>query len=213
MTRRTYQQYCPLAAALETVGERWSLLIVRELLGGPKRYTDLRVGLTGVSPTLLAARLDELERAGVIEKRDLPPPAARTVYALTDEGRGLARAIAELTRWGMRRLPEPSAPHQPRPTMTARAALLAYAKPLPAADEQATYEVSIDDQTFTFVFAKGAIELRDGPPPSAPDLHVAATAADLIRLRQGARSAQKTIRYQPRDRSRIKQFENAFGLG
>jgi DNA-binding HxlR family transcriptional regulator len=212
MTKRTYQQYCPLALALETVGERWSLLIVRELLGGPKRYTDLREGLGAVSPTLLAARLGELEEAGVVEKQDLPPPAARTVYALTEEGRGLAPVLAGLTRWGMRRLPEPGGLRQPRPVMTARTALLAYARPFPAADGETTYEVRVDDQPFTFVFAGGAIELRDGPPLARPDLRATATAADLIRLRQGTLSPRKAIRYQPRDRSRITRFEEAFGL-
>jgi hypothetical protein len=160
----------------------------------------------------LAARLGELEEAGVIEKRDLPPPAARTVYALTDDGRSHAPALAELTRWGMRRLPEPGIARQPRPVMTARAALLAYAKPFPATHDETTYEVRIDDQPFTFVFVEGAVGLHDGPPSSGADLTVTVTAADLIRVRQGTLSPHKAIRYQPRDRSRIKRFEEAFEL-
>lgn len=212
MIRRTYQQYCPLATALEAVGERWSLLIVRELLGGPKRYTDLREGLGGVSPTLLADRLVELETAGVVEKLELAPPAARTVYGLTDEGNRLAPIVAELTRWGMSRLGAPSTVQQPRSSMAARAALLAYAKPLPATEDETTYEVRIDDESFSFVFAEGSVELQEGPPSSGSDLTATATAADLIRIRQGTCSARKAFRYHPRNRSLIKQFEHAFGL-
>lgn len=212
MTSRTYQQYCPLATALEAVGERWSLLIVRELLGGPKRYTDLREGLGGVSPTLLADRLVELEAAGVVQKLALAPPVARTVYGLTDEGQRLAPIVAELTRWGMSRLAAPSTAYPPRSSMAARAALLAYAKPFPATEDETTYEIRIDDESFSFVFAEGSVELHEGPPSSAPDLTATATAADLIRIRQGTCSARKAFRYHRRNRSLIKQFEHAFGL-
>src|SRR5207248_602241 len=88
---RSYQQYCPAARALDVVGERWTLLVVRELLVGPKRYTDLQDGLPGIGPGVLAARLRTLEEAGLVEKRRLAPPAASTVYSLTERGEGLAR--------------------------------------------------------------------------------------------------------------------------
>jgi DNA-binding HxlR family transcriptional regulator len=101
MTRRTFDEYCPIARALEVVGERWSLLIVRELLLGPKRYTDLRQALPRMWTNLLADRLRHLERAGVIEQVDLPPPAARTVYQLTERGRGLEPVVLGLGRWGI----------------------------------------------------------------------------------------------------------------
>ncbi len=83
-----YDQYCPMAHALSLVGERWSLLIVRELLRGPKRYTDLAGGLPGIGTNILASRLKDLEEGGIVEKRKLPPPAASTVYELTEYGRG-----------------------------------------------------------------------------------------------------------------------------
>src|SRR5688572_21248336 len=87
---KSYGQWCAVAKALDLVGERWSLLIVRELLDGAKRYTDLQDGIPGISTDVLAARLKDLEEGGVLERRTLPPPAASKVYALTERGRGLA---------------------------------------------------------------------------------------------------------------------------
>ncbi len=104
---KSYDQYCPVAHALGIVGERWSLLVVRELLDGPKRYTDLAAGLPKIGTNILSARLKDLEGAGVIEKRKLPPPAASTVYELTPYGRDLRPVIHELARWGVRSLGPP----------------------------------------------------------------------------------------------------------
>jgi DNA-binding HxlR family transcriptional regulator len=101
---RTYAQYCALAKALDVAGERWSLLVVRELLAGPKRYTDLLAGLPGISTDMLAARLRNLEAAQIVRRRTIPPPAASTVYELTDDGRDLERAVVEFARWGLRLL-------------------------------------------------------------------------------------------------------------
>src|SRR5215216_6317563 len=106
MTRK-FDQYCPMAHALSLVGERWSLLIVRELLHGPKRYTDLTNGLPGIGTNILASRLRDLEEIGVVRKRRLPPPAASTVYELTEYGRGLDEALYALARWGARSLGPP----------------------------------------------------------------------------------------------------------
>src|SRR6266571_937159 len=86
---KRYDQYCPIAHALELVGERWALLIVRELLHGPKRYTDLAAHLPGIGTNILASRLKDLEGCGVVAKRRLPPPAASQVYELTPYGAGL----------------------------------------------------------------------------------------------------------------------------
>lgn len=104
---RKFDQYCPVAHALALVGERWALLIVRELLHGPKRYTDLANGLPGIGTNILAARLRDLEGCGVIAKRTLPPPAASTVYELTEYGAGLREAVYALARWGARSLGPP----------------------------------------------------------------------------------------------------------
>ena len=104
MAPRSYGQYCGIAKALDLVGERWALLVVRELLEGPKRYTDLLDGLPGIATDVLATRLRALEDAGVVARRTLPPPAASKVYELTDLGRGLGPAVGELSRWGMQLL-------------------------------------------------------------------------------------------------------------
>jgi DNA-binding HxlR family transcriptional regulator len=103
-----YDQYCPMAHALSLVGERWSLLIVRDLLRGPQRYTDLAQGLPGIGTNILASRLKELEGAGIVEKKRLPPPFASTVYELTEFGRGLEEPLYALARWGARSLGPPS---------------------------------------------------------------------------------------------------------
>ena len=99
---KPYDQYCPVAHALDLVGERWSLLLVRELQHGPLRYSDLHERLARCSTNVLATRLKELEAGGVITRRRLPPPAASTVYELTEAGESLAPVIAALARWGLR---------------------------------------------------------------------------------------------------------------
>lgn len=100
--RARYHQFCALARALELLGERWTLLIVRELLLGPKRFTDLRERLNGVSPSVLTGRLGRAEDLGLIRRSVLPPPAASTVYELTEAGAALRPAVFELIRWGGR---------------------------------------------------------------------------------------------------------------
>jgi DNA-binding HxlR family transcriptional regulator len=105
---KRYEQYCPMAHALDLVGDRWALLVVRELMHGPKRYTDLVEHLHGIGTNILAARLRDLERNGVVERRTLPPPAASKVYDLTDYGRELKPAMRELAVWGARSLGPPT---------------------------------------------------------------------------------------------------------
>lgn len=107
--RKSYEQYCPLAHSLDLIGDRWALLVVRELMHGPKRYTDLVDHLPGIGTNILASRLRDLEAAGVVAKRRLPPPAASRVYELTEYGRGLRRALRELALWGARSLGPPTA--------------------------------------------------------------------------------------------------------
>jgi DNA-binding HxlR family transcriptional regulator len=106
MATRSYGQFCSVAAALDAVGDRWSMLVVRELLAGPRRYTDLQAGLPGIATDMLASRLRGLESAGVVRRRELPAPASSKVYELTDDGRDLEPVLVELSRWGLRRLPE-----------------------------------------------------------------------------------------------------------
>jgi len=100
--KRTYQQHCGLARALDVVGERWTLLIVRELLLGPRRYGDLLDTLEGITTNLLAKRLKEMTETGLLEKRHAEPPVAGELYTLTEAGAALEPAIMELGRWGGR---------------------------------------------------------------------------------------------------------------
>ena len=100
MTTRSYEQYCAIAKALDLIGERWTLLIARELLDGPKRYTDLQAGIPGIATDMLAARLKSLEEAELVERRTLPPPAASAVYELTPHGRKLESTLRELAIFG-----------------------------------------------------------------------------------------------------------------
>ena len=104
---KRYDQYCPIACTLSLVGERWTLLVVRELMGGPKRYTDLAAHLPGIGTNILADRLKELEANGLVEKKRLPPPAASTVYELTAAARGLRPVLHELARFGARLMGPP----------------------------------------------------------------------------------------------------------
>jgi DNA-binding HxlR family transcriptional regulator len=105
---KRYEQYCPMAHALDLVGDRWALLVIRELMHGPKRYTDLVDHLPGIGTNILAARLRDLERNGVVTRRTLPPPAASKVYDLTDYGRELRPAMHQLALWGARSLGPPT---------------------------------------------------------------------------------------------------------
>jgi DNA-binding HxlR family transcriptional regulator len=106
---KSYEQYCPIAHALDLVGERWSLLVVRELLHeGPLRYSDLHARLDGCGTNILAARLKALEQGGVVRRRRLDPPAASWVYELTEYGQGLREVLHVLAHWGARSLRPPA---------------------------------------------------------------------------------------------------------
>ncbi|MFF3627393.1 winged helix-turn-helix transcriptional regulator [Streptomyces sp. NPDC002164] len=104
--RRSYDQFCAAARSLDSVGDRWTLLIVRELLAGPRRYTDLHADLPGVSTDVLASRLKDMEQNGLATRRRLPPPAAASVYELTERGRGLLPVLSALAEWGAPALDE-----------------------------------------------------------------------------------------------------------
>ena len=117
MPARSYGHYCPVAKTLELVGERWTLLIVRELLVGPQRFTDLHAALGGIPRNLLADRLRDLEAHDIITRAELPPPAARSVYELTEAGRALLPVIGALAQWGLTHLPPPEPGEVVSPTL------------------------------------------------------------------------------------------------
>jgi DNA-binding HxlR family transcriptional regulator len=159
-TRRTYGDRCGVARALDVVGERWALLVVRELLLGPKRFTDLRAGLPHVSPDVLAQRLRELERAGVLRRRTLAPPAGSRVYELTERGLELEPVILALGRWGSG-APFPPGDAQLGPD-SAVIALMAVFDPGAADGLSASYELSLGEDRFRARIADGRIEFARG---------------------------------------------------
>jgi DNA-binding HxlR family transcriptional regulator len=165
MSKR-YDQYCPVCHALGLVGERWSLLIVRELLRGPKRYTDLVEGLPGIGTNILAARLRELEEGGILRKRRLPPPAASTVYELTEYGAELEEPLYALARWGARSLGPPGPDEQFYPDwgLNAFAALF---DPEAARGLTETYVVRVDGDVYTVRLDDGRLDVAIGESEDA----------------------------------------------
>ena len=159
----TYDDACGIARALDVIGERWALLIVRELVLGPKRFTDLQAGLRRVSPDVLSQRLRELEAAGVIERRTLPRPAASRVYELTARGRALEPALHALGRFGSRE-PMPG----DDPVLGVDAAMVALPSLFDAGragDLDATYELALDGDEFVAGVAGGRLTLARGRAP------------------------------------------------
>ena len=154
---RKFDQYCPVAHALSLVGERWSLLIVRELMHGPKRYTDLAHGLPGIGTNILAARLKELEGCGIVEKRTLPPPAASTVYELTEYGAELREAMYALARWGARTIGPPGPDDELYPEWGVNA-LPALFVAEAARGLTETYSLVVEGDAFTARVADGMLE-------------------------------------------------------
>jgi DNA-binding HxlR family transcriptional regulator len=213
MTRRTFDQHCPIARALDVVGERWSLLIVRELVLGPRRYTDLRRALPGMWTNLLADRLRQLESAGVVRRRELPPPAARTVYELTERGRQLESVLLDLGSWG---IPLLDGERGEVPSTTAvLLGLRAFFRPevTPSTDER--YAVRVGTEALTAMVQHGRLEFR----PGAPDAPAAALQADpraLLDIRSGRLSLadaleQGLLRFEG-PAAAIRRLRRAFAL-
>lgn len=183
MSRRTYDQYCAVARALDVVGERWTLLLVRELLTGPKRFKDLLDGLPGIGTTLLTARLKDLEGHGIVRRATLPPPAGSRVYELTDLGRSLEPVIMSLSRWGLRLLDGP----RREDDLQAGWAMVALQSTLrpPAADHtRETYEFRVDDEVFHVRAEGGKAEIRQGPAAD-PDLIVGGDTETFLGVAAG----------------------------
>lgn len=163
--KRNYGDSCGIARALDLVGERWTLLVVRELVLGPKRFTDLRAGLPGVSADVLSQRLRELEAAGVVVRRTLSPPAAARVYELTDWGRELEPVLHALGRWGS----QTALPAQ-APPLSADAAVVAMQTtfdPGAAGDIDAAYELRLGDWPFTIRISDRRLHTRQGTADGA----------------------------------------------
>ncbi|WP_394619922.1 winged helix-turn-helix transcriptional regulator [Lentzea sp. JNUCC 0626] len=169
MKRRDFGQYCGLARALELVGERWALLIVRNLLVRPHRYTELQTGLAGIPTNVLATRLKELEQAGLVERQVAPAPARGVVYALTEVGRSLEPALLSLARWGATQLGEPQPGDRVTPEGMALNMRAAF-RPEQAVDMTAAWEIHVRDAVVHVVIDEGALTTGLGESPVKPDL-------------------------------------------
>ncbi len=192
MTERSYGQYCGLAGALDLVGERWTLLIVRELMSGPKRYTDLADGLPGIGTSLLAKRLAKLENSGVVERRLLPPPAAATVYHLAPAGHELAEALGPIIKWGLRHA-VPEAPGNRR--FNATWCVLPFtqpADPRALAGIEATYEFRIDDTSALLHVHDGHAEVLSAGA-ATPDTVISMDPMTVAALGSGRRTIGEAV--------------------
>ena len=168
---RSYEDPCGIARALDLIGERWALLIVRELVLGPKRFTDLRGGLAGASPNVLSQRLRELEAAGVVRRR----AAGAATYELTEWGQELHPILLQLGRWGA------GSPLRPAGELSVDALLVALEStfvPEQAAEARATYELRLGEERFTAAVDRGALSITRGAPRKA-DAVITTDAATL----------------------------------
>ncbi|MFC9058816.1 winged helix-turn-helix transcriptional regulator [Streptomyces sp. NPDC057074] len=192
--RRSYDQYCSAARALDAVGDRWTLLIVRELLAGPRRYTDLHADLPGVSTDVLASRLKDMEREGLTTRRRLPPPGAAYVYELTARGHELLPVLEALGAWGAGELGER------RPTDALRAHW--FALPLlralrEAGAAQGLVEVRLEEGDFHLhagAREDGAPVYGDGPAPGEPDARLVLDAGTCAALSRGETGLREAVR-------------------
>lgn len=211
MAARRYNQYCGVARALDQVGERWSLLIVRDLLDGPQRYSDLQHRLAGIPSDMLANRLRHLEAAGVVRRTVLPPPAGSKVYELTERGRGLEATIVELARWGAELLGEPSA-DDVFDTRWIALSLRSRFRPDAAAGVDLTVHVVVDGETLAADVHDGRLATRGAPAgDESPDVVVAGDPAALAAAARGEETGDR-VRITGRPDAR-RRFAAVFGLG
>jgi DNA-binding HxlR family transcriptional regulator len=211
---RTYGDPCGIARALDVVGERWALLVVRELLLGPKRFTDLRAGLPNLSPDVLSQRLRELEADGVVTRRRLPPPAGSKVYELTERGLELEPVILALGRWGTS-VPFPPDGHELGPDSTILALKTVF-DPETARNGDLSVELRLSEQTFSVQVDSRGIEIARGSVED-PDAVLTTSTMTLVALLwqglglgEAVRSGAAEIEG---DRRKLERFLGLFALG
>lgn len=170
MNNRSYHQYCGLAYALDIVGERWTLLIVRELFAGPRRFTDLIEGLPGISTNLLSERLKSLDQQGLLCRRTLPPPAGSTVYMLTELARELEPALIELGKWGSQFVPSPVGDETLLNASSYALTLKTFFRPEKALDVVETYEFHIDNEVLQVKIKAGTLDVCQGGAISGAEM-------------------------------------------
>ena len=209
--KRSYDDGCGAAHALDLVGERWALLIVRELLLGPKRFTDLRAGLPAISPNVLTQRLEELERAGVLRRRKLLPPAGAWVYELTEWGLDLEPVIMALGRWGAR-----SPYHPTEAPLSADALVISFRTMFDsraAAGVDASIELRLGEDRFHARIARGRLEITRGTASNA-DAVIETDTETLVKLVYGGEKLTAASRaghiHIEGDKSAVRRFLGLF---
>jgi DNA-binding HxlR family transcriptional regulator len=180
---RSYREYCAVARALDLLGQRWTLLIVRDLMLGPQRYTDLHAGLPGIATDMLSARLRMLEAEGLVRRRELPPPAPATVYELTEAGRGLAPVVRALGEVGLTLLGTP-APGDPINAGPVVMSLNLTFRPDRVPELAETYGLEVDGRPFTVAVEHGTVRTERGAP-TAPAATFKTDARTLVGLLRG----------------------------
>ncbi|MEU2153556.1 helix-turn-helix domain-containing protein [Streptomyces sp. NPDC019396] len=200
--RRSYDQYCAAARALDAVGDRWTLLIVRELLAGPRRYTDLHADLPGVSTDVLASRLKDMERDGLAVRHRLPAPVSAYVYELTPRGHELLPVLTALAEWGVPELTEP------RPTDAVRAHWFALPlrRSLERAGWQGTVEVRLDEGEFHLRVGESAgdpVYGEGAPPPGTAAARLELDAGTCLEISLGKLGVDDGVR---EGRIRLERF-------
>jgi DNA-binding HxlR family transcriptional regulator len=181
---RSYDEYCSIAKSLDLVGDRWTLLVVRELsLRGPSRYTDLRNGLPGVATNLLADRLRDLEAAGLVAREEAPPPVATTLFRLTERGDGLKPVLDELMRWGLPLMAEQRDDEAVRSHWLAGALEVMLSDRRPDGDP-VTLELRLGDEPVVVTARNGQMEVTLSAA-SDPDAILAGPARPIMGLLLG----------------------------
>ena len=211
-SKRSYNDACAAAHALDLIGERWALLVVRELMLGPKRFTDLRSDLPQISPNVLSQRLKDLEDYGVVYKKTLPPPAASQVYELTEWGLDLEPVLVQLGRWAVR------SPFKPDAALSLTSFILSLRtmfNPEAAAGLKATYNLKLGDYLFAARVENSSFSIEPGQA-SAPDVSVETdhlTLAGLVYGGQdiGAALAAGTLQLEG-DEQTLERFVELFPL-
>jgi DNA-binding HxlR family transcriptional regulator len=186
---KRYGQRCPIARTLDVVGDRWSLLVVRELMVGPRRYRDLQDGLPGIGTNVLATRLRELTEHGIVTRAVLPPPAGAVVYELTEAGRALGPTLGALRSWGLQHAPPGRADDAMRPAWV----LLGAAMRARGVTPGAVCELRVDDESFVLTAEDERLALRGGAADQ-PDVVVTLDATSLYDLLARRRTAGATRR-------------------
>lgn len=184
MSRKSYGQFCGLAHALDVVGERWTLLLVRELVSGPKRYTELAEALAGIGTSLLATRVRQLEADGVVRRRlAVDQPGSTVVYELSDAGRELAAAVVPLAMWGARhQMTDADADHELFRAEWLLNFLAADLRRDAPADLDATYEFTIDDSAACLRICEGRVSVTPGKSAAPSDVSVSVSAPTIAAL-------------------------------